>query len=194
MQLKISEIPENSSGSVPPIKVTKKPSNAKKVAINNTAQVYEYDAGPKRPNQISYEDILSKMNMYVSDGKLHLMDRSDARTMESHRAQSQAQAQSQPKPQSQPQPQPTPRPDYVGNEQQSYIYNKYFKNEFKEEPTVRRPKTLAEYKQMLLADYIQRERVKQIKSRKIIIPGSNYNSYAHRPPQDMNALFNFSRR
>ncbi len=190
MQLKISEIPENSSSSVPPIKVTKKPSNAKKVAINNTAQVYEYDEGPKRPNQISYEDILSKMNMYVSDGKLHLMDRSDARTMDPHRAQSQAQSQ----PQSQPQHQPTPRPDYVGNVQQSYIYNKYFKNELKEEPTVRRPKTLAEYKQMLLADYIQRERVKQIKSRKIMIPGSNYNSYAHRPQQDMNALFNFSRR
>ena len=182
MQLKISEIPENSSDLVPPVKVTKKPSTAKKVSINNTAEVYEYDAGPKRPNQISYEDILSKMNMYVSDGKLHLMDRSDARTMDTHRAQPQAQTQT------------TPRPDYVGNEQQSYIYNKYFKNEFKEEPTVRRPKTLAEYKQMLLADYIQRERVKQIKSRKIIIPGSNYNSYAHRPSQDMNALFNFSRR
>jgi hypothetical protein len=185
MQLKISEIPENSSDLVPPVKVTKKPSTAKKVSINNTAEVYEYDAGPKRPNQISYEDILSKMNMYVSDGKLHLMD---SRTMESQKAQAQPQTQTQ------AQAQPTPRPDYVGNEQQSYIYNKYFKNEFKEEPTVRRPKTLAEYKQMLLADYIQRERVKQIKSRKIIIPGSNYNSYAHRPRQDMNVLFNFSRR
>jgi len=33
---------------------------------------------PKMPNQppkISYEDILSKMGMFVSDGKLHLVDR-----------------------------------------------------------------------------------------------------------------------
>jgi hypothetical protein len=184
MQLKISEIPENSSDLIPPVKVTKKPSTAKKVAINNTAEVYEYDAGPKRPNQISYEDILSKMNMYVSDGKLHLIDRGEARTMDEPKSQAQHQSQAQ----------PMPRSDYVGNEQQSYIYNKYFKNAFKEEPTVRRPKTLAEYKQMLLADYIQRERVKQIKSRKIMIPGSNNISYAHRPPQDMNALFKFSRR
>ena len=122
--------------------------------------------------------------MYVSDGKLHLIDRGEARTMDEPKSQSQHQSQSQ----------PMPRPDYVGNEQQSYIYNKYFKNAFKEEPTVRRPKTLAEYKQMLLADYIQRERVKQIKSRKMMIPGSNNISYAHRPPQDMNALFKFSRR
>ena len=178
MQLNISEIPENNSGTIPPIKVTKKSSNVKKVAINTNTEIYEYDNIVPSKGQVSYEDILSKMNMYVRDGRLHLKE---GRTSNGHTSDTRTSD-------------APPREDYVGNNQQSYIYNKYFKGEFKEEPTVRKPKTLFEYKQMLLADYLQRERVKQIKSKKIMIPGSTTISYAQRPPQDMNALFNFSKR
>lgn len=153
MQLNISEIPENN----PPVKVIK-------------MVHFEDDQQPqsiKKKQQISYDDILSKMGMFVKDGQLHLADTNvrttDSRTTDSH------------------------------NIQNSYIYNKHFKSEFKQDnaDTIRRPKTMAEYKRMLIMDHIQRERIKQIKSRKIMIPNATNISYS---THDLNKLFNFSRR
>jgi hypothetical protein len=57
----------------------------------------------------------------------------------------------------------------------SYIYNKYFKDyqqTYYEEPVIRVPKTMEEYKQMLLDDRLreiqERKRISEIKSRKLM--------------------------
>jgi hypothetical protein len=57
----------------------------------------------------------------------------------------------------------------------SHIYNKYFKDyqtKFNEEPVIRVPKTMEEYKQMLLEDKLkkieQQKRISEIKSTKLI--------------------------
>jgi len=127
---------------------------------------------PKIPNptpKISYEDILSKMGMFVSDGKLHLVDRNTL-TPEKHKElldyQRNKQYQTQP-----------PNNHFVQplDNQNSYIYNKLFKDQIQPQITVRKPKTIQEYKRMLVEDYLMRERNKQIKSTKLIMPTSNIN-------------------
>lgn len=101
-----------------------------------------------QPSKISYEDILSKMNMFVSNGKLHLIDRE--------------------------QPNPNPNTNTNPNtnpttSQNSYIFNKYFKDEQQPINNVRKPKTLHEYKMMVIDDYIERERIKRLKTRKLMM-------------------------
>ncbi len=54
------------------------------------------------------------------------------------------------------------------NYQNSYIHNKYFKNELKETPKVQKPRNLIEYRNMLIRQIIERKRVEQIKSRQMI--------------------------
>ena len=70
------EIPENSFSK----KIIKKVhfDDNKKPTHQPIPKVNAKMVRPKMPNQgpkISYEDILSKMGMFVSDGKLHLVDR-----------------------------------------------------------------------------------------------------------------------
>ena len=116
---------------------------------------------PLQNPKISYEDILSKMGMFVSDGKLHLVDRNSV----SFQDQEQNQV-----PQNQ-----VPKNQVPQNQvpQNSYIHNKYFKNELQPQNTIARPKTPQEYKKMILENYIERLRIKQIKSRKLLMPTSN---------------------
>ena len=72
----------------------------------------------------------------------------------------------------------------------SYIYNKYFKNELNTDVgEVRKPKTMEEYKLMLLQDLLQKQRIRQIKSRQIQIPTSNI-AFSDRP-NDLNRLFKY---
>ena len=135
---------------------------------------------PKIPNptpKISYEDILSKMGMFVSDGKLHLVDRNSL-TPEKHKElldyQRNKQYQTQPPNNHNVQPPNTHFVQPLDN-QNSYIYNKLFKDQIQPQITVRKPKTIQEYKRMLVEDYLMRERNKQIKSTKLIMPTSNIN-------------------
>ena len=131
--------------------------------------------------KISYENILSNMGMFVSNGQLHLIDRDDYSKIQSQsQNQNQSQSQSQSQNQSQNQRQ--------NPHQNNYIYNKYFKDVNQIEPTIRRPKTLQEYKIMLAQDYIQKQHIKQIKSTKLIMPTSNIHFSQQRAP---NKLFNF---
>ena len=79
-------------------------------------------------------------------------------------------------------------------QQNSYIYNKYFSNEMQntvEGPRI--PKTLLEYRDMLIQDLIQKQKVKQIKSTKLIMPTTNIN-FSPYSSSNMNKLFNFSNR
>ena len=145
--MSVENIPENS---VPP----------KKIGVR-------FQEPAKKP-QISYEDILSKMGMFVSDGRLHLMD-------------NKRQQNSNPNAYSNP------------NVNNNYIYNKYFKEELMPQNNVRKPLTKAEYQRMLLDDILQRQRIRQIKSKKLLMPTTNINM-ANAQSGTLNKLFAFSQK
>jgi len=139
---------------------------------------------PRQNPKISYEDILSKMGMLVLDGKLHLVDK-NILTPQQQILNSQRQ-----------QPQPQYQKQFMNDTnipKNSYIYNKYFKDDIQPQSNVRRPRTLQEYKMMLVNDYIERHRIKQIKSTKLIMPTSNIN-IASGNSANLNKLFAFSKR
>ena len=151
MESSFEQIPEN----IVPIK--------KKV----TQSILKKSVRPQMPLQpplqkpkISYEDILSKMGMFVSDGKLHLVDRNSVSFQDQEKEQDKTQV---------------PKNQIPKNQipQNSYIHNKYFKNELQPQNTIAPPKTLQEYKKRVLENYIERLRIKQIKSRKLLMPTSN---------------------
>jgi hypothetical protein len=112
--------------------------------------------------KLTYDDILNKMGMFVKDGKLHTLDK-------------------------------VPQNKVLSNQvpQNSYIYNKYFKNELQQETSSNNvPKTINEYKLMLVKDIIQKERIRRIKSTKLIMPNSNIN-IAQIRQGNLNKLFKF---
>jgi hypothetical protein len=195
IQSSFEKIPENNV----PIKVVKKGVTFKdQISPLHQALPRENSkfVRPKIPNpqpKISYEDILSKMNMFVSDGKLHLMDNNPKGYQQISQKQP-IQEQVQQRQQQQRQQQQQQQSNIPAN---SYIYNKYFKDDFKPEPTVIRPKTLAEYKHLLILDLLekqrQRVRVREIKSTKLIMPTSNIN-FSGGQTGNLNKLFNFSKR
>jgi len=151
---------------------------------------------PVKPNDVtnkkavSYEDILSKMNMYVSNGKLHLVDRNDFNKIASH-ANPNNPISNPINPISNPNYNPISNPNY--NPNNSYIHNKYFKDTLTQnESNVRKPRTLQEYKLMLLQDYIQKQKIKQIKSTKLVMPTNNISmAYSQ---HNLDKLFTFSQR
>jgi hypothetical protein len=167
----IEQIPEN----IVPIKKKIPQSILKK----NVKQQMEPQNSLKKP-KISYEDILSKMGMFVSDGKLHLVDRNSVSFQEQEKEKNISQNISQNIPQNISQNIP----------QNSYIHNKYFKNELQPQNTIARPKTVQEYKKMILENYIERLRIKQIKSKKLLMPTSNINM-ATGNSSNLNKLFKF---
>ena len=136
---------------------------------------------PQPKPKISYEDILSKMGMLVSDGKLHLIDRNTLTPQQQKEILSS---------QNQCQQQSTNNTNIPKN---SYIYNKYFKDDIQPDTTVRRPRTLHEYEMMLIDDYIERQKIKQMKSTKLMMPTSNI-SISSGNSANLNKLFNFSKR
>jgi hypothetical protein len=150
---------------------------------------------PKMPNkkpQISYEDIMSKMGMFVADGKLQLMDNNPQvyQQIKNQQQQYQQQQYQQQQYQQQQYQQSQPQSNIPQN---SYIYNKYFKEEIKPENEVRRPMTAQEYKRMVLNNFMERQRVKEMKSRKLLMPTNNINISAGNSA-NLNKLFNFSKR
>jgi hypothetical protein len=131
---------------------------------------------------VSYEDILAKMNMYVSNGKLHLVDKNDFNKIAPHANPSNPNNPSNPS-----------NPSNPNNPNNSYIHNKYFKDTLTQnESNVRKPRTLQEYKSMLLQDYIQKQKIKQIKSTKLVMPTNNISiAYSQ---HNLDKLFTFSQR
>jgi hypothetical protein len=151
---------------------------------------------PKMPNkkpQISYEDIMSKMGMFVADGKLHLMDNNPQVYQQIKNHQQQQQYQQQQYQQQQYQQQQYQQQPQSNIPQNSYIYNKYFKEELKPENEVIRPMTVQEYKRKVLQNYMERQRMKEMKSRKLLMPTNNIN-IASGNSANLNKLFNFSKR
>lgn len=160
------EIPENT------ISIKKKvPQSILKKNVTNVTNVRNVKNVDKP--KISYEDILSKMGMFVSDGKLHLVDKNSV----SFKNQNEN----------------IPQNQVITNiPQNSYIHNKYFKNELQPQNTIAPPKTLQEYKKRVLENYIEGLRIKQIKSKKLLIPTSNINMSTGN--SNLNKLFNFSKK
>jgi hypothetical protein len=119
-----------------------------------------------RKNQINYDDILKNMGMREVKGKLY-WEKNETISSENYvpyepnqRKQMQRQRQKQ-QPISDKHLQP---PTTYEN---SYIYNKYFKNEFKEQPEVQQPRNLIEYRNMLIRQIIERKRIEQLKPRQM---------------------------
>lgn len=136
--------------------------------VVNELEVEDIPENKNVKKPISYDDILSKMNMFVSNGRLHLLDNKQTSIQNS--------------------------PPILTKTDNSYIYNKYFKDELKEQPqTIRRPKTLQEYKLMVLQDYLQRQKIKQIKSTKLIMPTNNI-GMAYGNTHNLDKLFMMSRK
>jgi hypothetical protein len=181
-----TQIPENNI----PIKVIKKvnfeepmkPMHQSIPKVNS--KMVRPQMPPEKP-KISYEDILNNMGMFVSDGKLHLVDRNSAPKIQQHKEQIKQQPQ-------QMQPQQMQQMQQI-KPQNSYIYNKYFKEETQLQDNIRRPKTIEEYKQMLVNDYIQKQKIKQMKSTKLIMPTSNI-QISNGNVGNLNKLFQFPRR
>jgi hypothetical protein len=144
------------------------------------------------PKQISYDDILKKMGMFVVNGKLHLIEDNDK--IKQHLRNNEKNNYIQQNNYNQ-----TNKPVNYNIEpnmnQNNYIYNKYFKDHVQSVENVKRPMTLMEYRRKLLNDIIQKKRINEIKSTKLLFPTSNINiSGGIRNPEAMNKLFNFSKR
>lgn len=140
---------------------------------------------PEEKPKISYDDILNKMGMFVSDGKLHLVDNYNPDQLKQIKKLNQT---------AQVNYKEEPKVQNTNIPQNSYIYNKYFSDEKPEETGVRVPKNIYEYRDMLIHDIIQRQKIKQMKSTKLILPNSNMNFSAANSPANLNKLFDFSKR
>jgi hypothetical protein len=156
---------------------------------------------PNKQPQISYEEIIAKMGMFVADGKLHLMDNNPEgyQQIKNQYHQKQNQQQQQQLQQQQQYQQQQQQQQYQQQQQQSnipqnsYIYNKYFKEDIQPQNEIRRPITVQEYKRKVLENFMERQRIKEMKSRKLIMPTANINIAAGNSA-NLNKLFNFSKR
>jgi hypothetical protein len=146
--------------------------------------------------QISYDDILTKMGMFVVNGKLHLIEDNNKLKQELINNQTNKSPVMNQNMNQNSYNQTNKSPVMNQNmNQNNYIYNKYFKGELQQEENVRRPMTLMEYRRKLIIDILQKKRINQIKSTKLLFPTSNINiSGGSRNPQEMNKLFNFSKK
>jgi hypothetical protein len=139
MELNISELDDNMYDQIPenrPIKVVKKNINENfptKSAIKKVVRPHVPEEKPK----LSYDDILSKMGMFVANGQLHLLDEQPQQIKQQIKQQHQQQQQQQQPRQQQQQRQPRQQQQQqqqpqninpISTPQNSYIYNKYFKN------------------------------------------------------------------
>jgi len=158
----------------------------------NFSEIYQYDESqeqqnywdiqnqpsvePKKKNRVTFDDILSNMNLVVNNkGVLQYMAPIQKEPEYPNNTYSYYQNQ----------PQFNPSQIRVNKQQQkplepevknSAIFNKYFKDyrdpNASQQTNVRVPKTIEEYKQMLLEDKIkriqERNRIAQIKSTKLL--------------------------
>lgn len=154
MELKIQEIPENQ--------------NINKKNLKNIK------------NNISYDTILNNMGMTLVDGKLVFYNKNNNNNTENNtdynyqynndysylnqNINSNSNSNFNIK---QQQKQSINKP--IDKQlQNSYIYNKYFKNEINNNNEPLRPKNIQEYKLMLIKNIIEKERIKRIKSKNLL--------------------------
>jgi hypothetical protein len=173
------KVPENNNILLPKPKLIRQTNNTQSIPKQYARQVRPKKIIPK-PN-VSYDDILNKMGMFVKDGRLHLLeDNNQSKSINNLSNQSKS-------------------INNLSNQsnqnipQNSYIYNKYFKNELQQENEVKVPQTVKEYKLMLIQDIIQKERIRRMKSTKLIIPNPNITT-SIRNNSNLNKLFSFPQK
>jgi hypothetical protein len=141
----------------------------------------------KKPNTMSYDDILKSMNVTLVNGKLVLSKGNNTNKMEEVKENTSKKVKFANQ---------EPIPHEVKN---SAIYNKYFKTYNSIQPTieVRRPKTIEEYRQMLLEDRIKRiqakRRIDMIKPKTLLFSRDNTPVINISQPTNLNKVFNFPR-
>jgi hypothetical protein len=121
----------------------------------------------QKKSKMSYDDILNSLNLVVNNGVLQYMTNHPSINIESSNH-------SNPSVNSQP---------LNSQMKNSYIFNKYFKDYTDTNDTnvkeVRVPKTMQEYKQMILEDRIkyaqERNRIARIKSTKMLYENNHGN-------------------
>jgi hypothetical protein len=144
--------------------------------------------------KISYDDILSSLNMVVNNGVLQFAKPIN-QPQQSNKQQSNKQEVKRVTINA-PTNQQYQQPQY------SYITNKYFKDYYQQQSIIEEPEvpmTKEEYKKMLIQDYINRQqaqrRISEIKSRRLLFDTRNINISPNQMPRDMNKLFkSFSRK
>ena len=138
----------------------------------------------QKKKRVSFDDILSNMNLVVNQNGV-LQSMVPLQNYEEPQYQQPYQYQQQQYQQQQPYQQPYQQQHIQEplnpSVKHSYIFNKYFKdykdanNNFKPQPKV--PKTIEEYKQMVLEEKIkqfqERKRIAQIKSTKLLFTGNS---------------------
>lgn len=205
IQPSFEKIPENTG----PVKVIKKGVTFQEQ--NNPmhrATKIAPKIAPNIPQKISYEDILSKMGMFVAEGKLHLMDNNPKgyQQIKTHYEQQQQQPQKQPQNKQHIQQQiqqpliqqiQQPLKQQSNIPANSYIYNKFFKEDLNSNVVnIIKPRTLEEYNKLRLLELLNnikaKQRASQIKSTKLIMSTENIN-ISSRQGNNLNKLFNFSK-
>ena len=170
----------------------------------------------EKRKKVSFNDILTNMNLVVNkQGVLQLMVPNQQEISEQNVYQPQYNQNYQYNPNEFTQPSQYQTPKFISQQasrpkedtldqsvKHSYIYNKYFKDYVDpnvQKPGPRVPKTIEEYRQMLLEDKIRaiehKKRIEQIKPKKLLFNTSNINiSHQGNNPPNLNKLFRFSNR
>jgi hypothetical protein len=152
---------------------------------------------PEKP-KITYDDILSNMGMFVSNGKLQLINNTNKYINNNTNSNTNKNTNSNTNKNTN-----SNTNKYINNNtntasvnipQNSYIYNKYFKDELRTQEE-NRPLTVNEYKNLLLNTILQQKLAKQRQAnyRKMVMPNSNIN-VADIRLGNFNKLFDFSKR
>jgi hypothetical protein len=169
MELKFSEInninTKNPYENVDYNSYDSKSNNSEKYWEKNTQKQTQ----PKK--KVSFDDILSNMNLVVNkSGILQFMSHNNPNEEDQQQYQEQQYQEQQYQ-----QPQQQYKQPLDPSVKNSFIYNKYFKDyqdAHPSAPQVRVPKTMEEYKKMLLEDKIkaieQKKRISEIKSTKLM--------------------------
>ena len=200
MELKFEELNTNEmnetlettlSGETNGINYTNYWSNANQIASTNA-----------KKKQVSYDDILSSLNMVVTNGVLQFAKPTQSSNLNKSNLKQTTPNQSQQKKQvTIKAPTSNNQHHQQQHQQNNYITNKYFKD-YKDESTIEeeppKPMTKEEYKKLLIQDYINRQqaqrRISEIKSKKLLFNTQHINIAPTQNIKDMNKLFKSFKR
>ena len=158
---------------------------------------------PPTQQQISastYDDILASLNVKVNNGVLEFINPQEKfnynESQEYFPNQNKKTCSTKTCPLRQPQPQPHPQQSIIKSEQNSYIYNKYFKsyvNNEEEEEINLENMTPEERKMYLIEKHNEKVRqmmrVRQIKSTKLMFNNGGNNNISVSTPNQLNKMF-----
>lgn len=144
--------------------------------------------------QVSYDDILSSLNMVVHNGVLQFAKNPAPNNKLTQNKNTQIKNTNNTNTNN------THTNNTHTNNTHNYIHNKYFKD-YKDESIINEPPrqlTREEYRQLMIQNYYKRleanRRIAQIKSKKLLFSTQNINISPSENPRDMNRLFSSFKR